>query len=370
MLGVFGLDLYDNFIAAYDFNSDYGTVCYANRRLARGVKTWTWGTGEEAMRQMAHYTDSDGPYIEVQSGRFVWDGNYEFIEPGKSDGWTEYWYGAGKLGGLTTATRDVAIFFDVSPDRREGTSRLAVTATRRFPNVTLRLMAGNTIVWSTQRIFRLLMSIGPKSNSSGIERAIARLEVRSADGDMLAQYSQYPDTSHPDTVFAADSIPRKFDSIDKLTAEETFQKGLSHRKFGELEEAAQAYRALAKDGNFTAPHLRLGVMALESFQHENAIAHFSGVLNRDPANGDAHYYLATAFSELGKPEEATRHYFRLLPSSAKFDQRDFGLGLLALAAPLVILRQDRNCPLCAPPRCFARRPPELAEAQRREDKGE
>jgi len=334
MLGVFGLDLYDNFIAAYDFKSDYGTVCYANRRLARGAKTWTWGTGEDAMRQMAHYTDSDGPYIEVQSGRFVWDGNYEFIEPGKSDGWTEYWYGVGKLGGLTTATRDVAIFFDVSPDRREGTSRLAVTATRRFPNVVLRLMAGNTIVWSTQKnlspvdVYRTEIRLKPESKGR-----ILRLEARSGDGDMLAQYSQYPDASHPDTVFAADSIPRKFDSIDKLTAEETFQKGLAHEKFGELEEAAQAYRAaLAKDRYFTAPHLRLGVMALESFQHDKAIAHFSGVLNRDPANGDAHYYLATAFSELGKPEEAMRHYFRLLPSSSKFDQRDFGLGLLALAA--------------------------------------
>lgn len=334
MLGVFGLDVYDNFIAAYDFNSDYGTVCYTNRRLARGVKTWTWGTGEDAMRQMAHYTDSDGPYIEVQSGRFVWDGNYEFIEPGKSDGWTEYWYGARKLGGLTTATRDVAIFFDASPDRQDGTSKLTVVATRRFPNAALRLMAGNAIVWSAQKnlspvdVYRTEIKLTPESKGQ-----ILRLEARSSDGDLLAQYSQYPDASHPDTVFASDSIPRKFDSIDKLTAEETFQKGLAHEKFGELEEAAQAYRAaLAKDGNFTAPHLRLGLMALESFQHEKAIAHFSGVLNRDPANGDAHYYLATAFSELGKPEDATRHYFRLLPSSSKFDQRDFGLGLLALAA--------------------------------------
>src|SRR5262245_65458256 len=150
MLGVFGLDLYDNFIAAYDYDADYGTICYANRMLARGVKTWTWGTGEAAMRQMAHYTDSDGPYVEVQSGRFVWDGNYEFIEPGKSDGWTEYWYGAGKLGGLTTASRDVAIFFDAPKDRR-GTARLAVTATGIFANATLKLTADGTIIWSARQ---------------------------------------------------------------------------------------------------------------------------------------------------------------------------------------------------------------------------
>ena len=114
MLGVFGLDVYDNFIAGYDYKSDYGTICYTNRLLARGVKTWTWGTGPAALRHMASYTDGDGPYIEVQSGRFVWDGNYEFIDPGKTDGWTEYWYGAGKLGGLTTASRDMAVFLEIS----------------------------------------------------------------------------------------------------------------------------------------------------------------------------------------------------------------------------------------------------------------
>src|SRR5262249_48339110 len=138
-------------------------------------------------------------------------------------------------------------------------------------------------------------------------------------------------------VFASDSIPRNFGPIGKLTAEEAFQKGLAHEKFGELEEANQAYRAaLAKDGHFTAPHLRLGLIALDRFQHDEAIKHFNVVLDRDPANGDAHYYLATALSELGselgKKEEAERHYYRLLPSSAKFERRDYGLGLLALGA--------------------------------------
>ena len=335
MLGVFGLDVYDNFIAAYDSNADYGTACYANRMLARGVKTWTWGTDEDAKKQMAHYTDSDGPYVEVQSGRFVWDGNYEFIEPGKTDGWTEYWYGTGRLGGLTTATRDVALFFDV-PASRDGplAGRLAVTATRIFPQAELRLMSGEAIVWSARQnlspvdVYRTEITLKPEQKAQ-----VLRLEARSVDGAMLAQYIRYPDGSHPESVFAADSIPRKFDSIDKLTAEETFQKGLSHEKFGELEEAAHAYSAaLVKDNHFTSPRLRLGLMALDRYQHDEAIREFTAVLKRDPVNGEAHYYLATAFSEIGKWNEAERHYFRLLPSAAKFDQRDFGLGLLSLAA--------------------------------------
>jgi tetratricopeptide (TPR) repeat protein len=328
MLGVFALDLYDNFIGAYDYQNDYGTICWTDRRLARGVKTWTWGTGEAARRQMKHYTDTDGPYVEVQSGRFVWDGNYEFIEPGMSDAWTEYWFGTSKLGGMTTATRDAAIFFD----RQHQHVKLAVTATGKFPNATLKLMAGETAVWSAQQslsptnVYRTNIALKPEAT-----RQILKLEVRSASGALLARYVQHPDGSHPDVVLATDSIPRKFAAIEKLTAEEAFQKGLAHEKFGDLEEAGQAYRAaLAKDGHFTAPHLRLGLIALERAQFNDAINHFNAVLDRAPTNGEAHYYLATAFSELGKIVEAGRHYFRLLPSSAKFDQREYGLGLLAL----------------------------------------
>ena len=326
MLGVFGLDLYDNFIGAYDSQTDYGTICWTDRRLARGVKTWTWGTGEAAMRQMKHYTDNDGPYVEVQSGRFVWDGNYEFIEPGKSDGWTEYWFAAGKLGGLTTASRDAAIHFDAG--------KLTVMATGNFPNATLKLTAGEAAIWKAQanlspaNVYRAQITLQPE-----IIRQTLKLEVRAASGELLAQYVQHPDGNHPDTVFAADSIPRQFAAIEKLTAEEAYQKGLAHEKFGALDEAQQAYQAaLAKDRHFTAPHLRLGLLALDRSLHNEAMQHFQAVLERDPANGDAHYYLAVALTELGKTQEAARHYFRLLPSSPKFEQRDYGLGLLALNA--------------------------------------
>ncbi len=268
-VGVFGLDLYDNFIAAYDYQADHGVICYANRQLARGVKTWTWGTGEAAKRQMEHYTDSDGPYLEVQSGRFVWDGNYEFIEPGKTDGWTEYWYGTGGLGGLTTATRDAAISLDfVGKDHRS--VKLAVRSTGRFPHVTLKLKAGEVVIWTSQKdlspenVLREQIEIKPE-----IAGRALTLEALAANGSALIKYIAHPDGAHPDAVFASDSIPRRFGTIENLTAEEAFQKGLAHEKFGEMEDARQAYEAaLSKDRLSTQPHLRLGVIALERLQHE------------------------------------------------------------------------------------------------------
>jgi tetratricopeptide (TPR) repeat protein len=331
MLGVFGLDLYDDFIAAYDYEADYGTVCFANRKIARGVKTWTWGVGDAARRQMKHYTDRDGPYLEVQSGRFVWDGNYEFIEPGKSDGWTEYWFGTGELGGLETATRDVAVSFEL-PRSPESRARLAVRTTGRYPQASLTLKAGEKTLWNVRR------DLSPETvdretieiDQSAAGRTLT-LEVAEAKGVLLARYVHRPDGSHPEVVFASDSIPRKFGAVETLSAEEAFQKGLAHEKFGEIEDARLAYEAaLAKDRLFTSPRLRLGAVALERRQYETAIEQFMRVLERDPGNGETHYSLAVAYFELEKNEEARRHFYRLLPSHAKYDQRDYGLGLLAL----------------------------------------
>ncbi|MEP7270364.1 MAG: DUF5107 domain-containing protein [Acidobacteriota bacterium] len=330
MLGVFGLDLYDNFIAAYDSKADYGTICYTDRRIARGAKTWTWGVGEAARRQMESYTDTDGPYIEVQSGRFVWDGNYEFIEPGKRDGWTEYWYGAGGLGELTTATRDAAIFFGVQGQA----AGLAVKSTGNFPNASFELKAGASVVWSARQdliVGRLYSTQIPLPPAAA--QQVLQLTIHSASGDSLVRYLRHPDGKQPTTVFAADSIPRKFAALEGLTAEEALQKGLTHEKFGEIEAAQQAYQAaLRKDDLFTTSHLRLGLIALERSLHDEGVAHFQQVLLRDPANGEAHYHLGVTFFELEKNDEAELHFTRLLPSAAKFEQRDYWLGLLKLRA--------------------------------------
>lgn len=332
MLGVFGLDIYDNFIAAYDFQKDRGTICYTDRLLARGIKTWTWGVGTAAQRHLASYTDHDGPYVEVQSGRFVWDGNYEFIGPGKTDGWTEYWYGVSDLGGLTTANRDVAVKMDIAPEKSPSQINLAIAPTGNFGGATFELASGDAVIWHQSydlkvgNVFRSSIPLKSIDRQHGLT-----LRITDQGGRSLLKYPLSLDGSHPNAVFAGDSIPRHFGAPETLSAEEAFQQGISYEKFGQLEEARQAYQlALTKDHLFAPAHLQLGLLALDRLQYAQAIEHFQHVLERDPVNSDAHYYLAVLYTEMGRTAEARLHYARLLPSSPNFDRRDYGLALLAL----------------------------------------
>jgi Flp pilus assembly protein TadD len=332
MLGVFGLDIDDNFMSIYDYTHDYGTVCYTNRLLARGEKTWTFGSGRTAYRQAEHYTDKDGIYMETQSGRFIWDGNYEFIDPGMSDGWTEYWLGANKLGGLSTATKDGALNFEI-PAQRPGGAKLLFSPTGARPGAILELDAGGEKIWSQTADLTYGDAFAAEIPLSAATTGnVLEVKILSRDKAVLLDHKFYPNNERPDASYASDSIPRKWAPLETLNVEEAYQKGLGNEKFGQLADAESAYNAaLAKDPLFSPANLRLGLLALDRFQTEQAVEHFEKVLERDPSNDDAHYFLGVAYAELGKDPDARRNYYKILPSSDKFYPRDYGLGLLALS---------------------------------------
>ena len=142
MLGVFGIDIYDNFQGAYQFDRNYGIFRYADRRIVQGMKLWTFGYGEGANFKQG-YTDNAGPYVELQSGRHVWDGHYEWVAPRSVESWTEWWIPVSDTGGLTTLTRDVALNLEVNPDPKEvnSTVTLALSATHVVSNANLVIRA-------------------------------------------------------------------------------------------------------------------------------------------------------------------------------------------------------------------------------------
>jgi len=328
MLGVFGLDVYDDFLAAYDYTADAGTICSKNHQIARGIKTWTWGTGQTGMRHLESYSDSGLPYIEVQSGRFVWDGNYEFIAPGETDGWTEYWYCTSGLGGLTTANPNLAVHLETRADGVEA----VLAPTGNFPNAAFSWAPDGQADYSSEPID---LKIGQPLrkriplNTSGTVKGI-RLRVTAGDTTLL-DYHFNLDGTPPEGEFAADAIPRDFGPSDSLTLEELYLKGLTEEKLGRAERAEAAYReALQRDPSYVEPNLRLGLMALARFQEEEALQFFTRARERAPSNGDLHYLAGVTLTRLGRDKEARVHFYRLIPSAAPFDQRDLNLGLISL----------------------------------------
>jgi tetratricopeptide (TPR) repeat protein len=109
-MAAFGRDVHRNFFGIYYHASNYGVVHVANFRQDSGKKIWTWGTAPSGKIWDHILSDDDGPYNEIQSGRFYTQGYREFMNPRLIENWTEYWYPVRGLdGGFVEATSQLAI---------------------------------------------------------------------------------------------------------------------------------------------------------------------------------------------------------------------------------------------------------------------
>jgi hypothetical protein len=107
---LFGRQVHRNFFGTYYRKSDYGVVHVADFRKVVGKKVWTWGVGGDGLIWTDLLTDYDGPYNEIQAGRFETQLNFEFMPPRQVDTFTEFWYPLQGLGdGFVEATPQLAL---------------------------------------------------------------------------------------------------------------------------------------------------------------------------------------------------------------------------------------------------------------------
>ena len=113
---VFGA--YTDFFGAYWHQDDFGLVRYAPRSDKPGKKIWIWGLSRQGMIWDRLLTDTDGQYVEVQSGRLFNQTaesstgtpfKHRGFAPGAVDRWTETWYPVVGTDGLVAATDRVAL---------------------------------------------------------------------------------------------------------------------------------------------------------------------------------------------------------------------------------------------------------------------
>jgi predicted Zn-dependent protease len=109
---------YNDFYGAYYKDSGYGSVHYSPFNDKLGMKIWIWGLSRQGMIWEDLLTDTDGQYVELQSGRLYNQAApgssltpfKQFpIEPYANDSWTEYWYPVEETGGIVKANEAGAL---------------------------------------------------------------------------------------------------------------------------------------------------------------------------------------------------------------------------------------------------------------------
>ena len=327
MLGVFGIDIYDDFQGAYQFDRDYGVFRYADRRVVQGMKMWTFGYGAGSKNLERGYTDNAGPYVEVQSGRHVWDGNYEWVAPHKVENWSEWWVPVAGIGGLTTIRRDVALNLETANDA----VKIGLSPARAVPGakIVVRSRAG--------QILSTTADLAPGKpflkTVPGVKGPLAALTVTVTDasGRELLNYVR-PDADPGRQEYTPFTRPleKPAKKPDQMSVEELALA--AEGKFKTLNPTAAVdllNQALARDPGFSRAHLLLGIHHFNAGRYTTAITHLEKAIERDPYLDEAYYYLSMSQFATGDERHAERNLYFIWPQSAYYGDREYQLGRLA-----------------------------------------
>jgi len=339
MLGVFGIDSYDNFAGSYQFDNDYGVFRFADRRVVQGMKLWTFGYGPIADETQRGYTDHAGPYVEVQSGRHVWDGHYEWVAPHKAENWSEWWIPVGGIGGVTTMTRDVALNLTATPDAAGANSAVTVAlspaSTHKSARLVVTAQSGELLSTEVDLVpgMPVLKSITAiHSNAEGLRKLTVRLNDK--DGTEILNYVR-PDENPGRKEYSpfARALEDPPVPVDRMSVEELVEA--AEFKLKEVDPASMqelVERALKKDPGYSRAHLLLGINDYVQGRYKEAIDELSQATRRDPYSGEGWYYLAISQLAVGNVSSAERVLYYVGSDSSYFGGREYQLGKIALLA--------------------------------------
>jgi tetratricopeptide (TPR) repeat protein len=299
-----------DFFGAFWHDDDFGVGRYSPRDEKLGKKIWIWGLSRQGMIWEKLLTDTDGQYVEVQSGRSFnqaaedssWTPfKHRGFLPYGTDTWTEYWFpvkgtkglvAASPLGGLNVRPRDGGVDVLFSP--------------LQAVSDTLEVLDGDRVVFTAPVSARPLETW---TATVPVAVPLERLTVRIGgsrlewSGDPKAAELSRPLESPPDFDWG---------SVFGL-----WLKGkelLRQRSYGPAREALEA--CLRLDPHYAPALADLALLRYRGMDYAGAFDLARRALAIDTYDPSANYYYGLAARKLGRLDDA-RDGFELAAQSVE-----------------------------------------------------
>ncbi|MDR1722583.1 MAG: DUF5107 domain-containing protein [Tannerella sp.] len=292
---------YSDFYAAYYRNSQLGSVHHSAYGDKPGMKIWIWGLSRQGMIWENLLSDTDGQYVELQSGRIYNQANGDFtpfkqfsFEPYATDRWTEYWYPIKEIGGAVKANTLGALNLV-----RNGTScTLAFCPVQKIDDY-LTVTADGKEIFSKKLTLNVLETW--KETLPDLP-AGAKLKVvisKSPSAEPLLVYSEAPEDRNLSRPVTS---PEDFDKDSYFGL---FIQGQQALYANDLKRADTLLREALKKEPYAIPALRhLATVCLRRAQYAKAdsLARIILSINAYDPDGNILYGLANSF--LGRSVDA------------------------------------------------------------------
>ena len=114
-VSIFGRDVSWNYFGAWQHKVNHGYAHVANSQDVSGMKLWSWGNAPVGVVNQSALTDDGSLYAETQCGAMETQLDFDFLQPGDTRAWREWWIPLRGIGGLTCASETVGARINLTP---------------------------------------------------------------------------------------------------------------------------------------------------------------------------------------------------------------------------------------------------------------
>jgi tetratricopeptide (TPR) repeat protein len=303
-VSIFGRNVTWDYFGAWQHSSNTGYAHFARYQDVSGMKLWSWGRADVGIVNQTALMDDGSLYAETQCGAMETQLDFDFLAPGATRSWREWWLPLRDLGGLTCTSAEIGVHLNLAQDEVGSTAKLSVSVcpVREHSTADIQLSIPGEILIQEK------VSISPrqpwlKEISIEAQRLAAnplQLLVSDAQGKSLLDYT------HNTEPYADEFIEPELISHPE-TAEDFYQLGLNHENFDNRSQALESYwKAIRISEEHGPSHYQLGLMLLKSAEFNGANHHFRWAA--DLGITSARYYLGLISWYRGDIEAAEEYY--------------------------------------------------------------
>ncbi len=257
----FGRAVHRNYFGVYYHASDYGVVHVADYRQDPGKKIWTWGTARSGRIWDTLLSDDDGPYNEIQSGRFYTQGYREFMQPRRVEKWTEYWYPvSGLKDGFVEATSQVTLNVTYSKGKGSGEVTASLSPVADMARASMVIKTGQKVIEEKHDIHLVPLQTSrytfPVEDLS-LARKNLEIEITSANGQSILHWSAAePLDGNPDFVaHVGRQLRSQIPDSPQTPTQALYMRAVLLQKSGDPQEAIKVYDEVLKRDPHYVPAL-------------------------------------------------------------------------------------------------------------------
>lgn len=294
------LGFYNDFYGAYWHDDDFGSVHHSNYDEKLGMKIFLWSQARDGAIWEGLLTDTDGQYVELQSGRMYNQPStgssrtpfkHKDFLPGATDEWTEYWYPVKGIKGMVKASEIGALNVIWEKD----SLTLYFSSTQKL-TTSLKIFSGEEKIVEAPFHTETLQTW---YRTFPISKTQFKGPLKIVIGETQLIYSEAKEDNH---INRPKELPSDFDWQSTYGLYVSGQQWMNQKMYDRAETDLRA--ALAKDAYFTPALVQLASLCYHTGRYEESLAFCRRALSLDAYDGAANYFYGLCNVELGNRTDA------------------------------------------------------------------